>query len=198
MKTRGSLGGEFLDSVVHPDRLEALADWVARPDNPFFARTQANRIWSYLLGRGIVEPNDDFRQTNPPVNGALLDALARDLIEHKFDQKYLIRTIMNSRTYQTSPQTNDTNKNDETNFSHAEIRSFRAEPLLDAITQVTQTTLNLERYPGVKRAGQLPAMPGIRRQEAQDRYFRFLRIFGKPERLLNCDCERSDNTTLAQ
>ena len=192
------LGGAALEPAAKQDRLLCLADWIADPKNPFFATTQANRIWSYLLGRGIVEPNDDFRQTNPPVNGALLDALARDLIEHRFDQKHLIRTIMNSRTYQTSAQTNDTNKNDETNFSHAEIRSLRAEPLLDAITQVTQTTLNLERYPGVKRAGQLPAMPGIRRQEAQDRYFRFLRIFGKPERLLNCDCERSDNTTLAQ
>ncbi|HMF15614.1 MAG TPA: DUF1549 and DUF1553 domain-containing protein [Gemmataceae bacterium] len=192
------LGGSVLEPAAKQDRLLCLADWIADPKNPFFATIQANRIWSYLLGRGIVEPNDDFRQTNPPVNGALLNALARDLIEHRFDQKHLIRTIMNSRTYQTSAQTNDMNKNDETNFSHAEIRSLRAEPLLDAITQVTQTTLNLERYPGVKRAGQLPAMPGIRRREAQDRYFRFLRIFGKPERLLNCDCERSDNTTLAQ
>ncbi len=89
------------------DRLVALADWVARPDNPFFARTQANRIWAHLLGRGIVDPTDDFRQSNPPVNGPLLDALATDFAEHGFELKHLIRRITNSRTYQLSAVPND-------------------------------------------------------------------------------------------
>src|SRR5260370_13820017 len=102
------LGGD--EPILGPngDRLIALADWVARPDNPFFARTQANRIWTNLLGKGIVDPTDDFRQSNPPVNGPLLDALARDLAEKRFDLKQLIRRIMNSRTYQLSSTPNDT------------------------------------------------------------------------------------------
>jgi hypothetical protein len=180
------------------DRLQRLADWIAEPDNPFFARTQANRLWSYLLGRGLVEPNDDFRQTNPPVNAPLLEALARDLKQHRFDQKYLIRLIMSSRTYQTSAQTNSTNADDESNFSHTLIRSLPAEALLDAIAGATQTSLSFESYPDVKRAGRLPSMPVLRRNQTAQANFRFLRTFGKPERLLSCDCERSDNATLAQ
>src|SRR5262249_33606177 len=111
------------------DRLRALAAWGADPGNPFFARTQANRIRSDLLGRGVVEPNDDFRESNPPANGRLLDALAKDFTEHRFDLKHLVRTIMNSRTYQLSSVPNETNADDETNFSHTLIRSLPAEPL---------------------------------------------------------------------
>ena len=108
-----------LKLAAKDDRLIPLADWVADRKNPYFARTQANRIWFYLMGRGIVDPEDDFRQSNPPVNAPLLDALAKDFAEHKFDQKHLIRTIMNSRTYQLSAIPNDTNREDEQNFSHA-------------------------------------------------------------------------------
>jgi Protein of unknown function (DUF1549)/Protein of unknown function (DUF1553) len=192
------LGGAALNLGPKDDRLLPLADWVADPKNPFFARTQANRIWSYLLGRGIVEPNDDFRLSNPPVNGPLLDALARDFTAHNFDPKHLIRMIMNSRTYQLSARPNDTNADDETNFSHTVVRSLPAEALLDSIAQATGTTQTFEGYPDVKRAGALPSMPQLRRRQAFDATFRFLRLFGKPERLLNCDCERSDNTTVAQ
>jgi hypothetical protein len=192
------LGGPTLKLGPKDDRLLPLADWVADPNNPFFARTQANRIWSYLMGRGIVDPNDDFRQSNPPVNGPLLEALAKDLVAHHFDQKYLIRTIMNSRIYQLSSQPNDTNADDELNFSRNEIRSLAAEPLLDALAQVTGTKLTFPEYPEAQRAGQVPSMPVIRRGESFKGNFRFLKTFGKPERLLNCDCERSDATTLAQ
>jgi hypothetical protein len=192
------LGGPTLEVGSKEDRLKPLADWVANPGNPFFARTQGNRIWSYLMGRGIVDPNDDFRQSNPPVNGPLLEALAKDLVEHNFDQKHLIRTIMNSRTYQLSARANDTNADDELNFSHTQVRSLPAEALLDSIAQVTNTSLDFDGYPGVKRAGQLPSMPVIRRSDSFKGNFRFLKVFGKPERLLNCDCERSDHTTLAQ
>jgi hypothetical protein len=189
------LGGEAL---AGGDRLQRLADWVADPRNPFFARAQANRIWSYLMGRGLVEPNDDFRPTNPAVNGPLLEALARDLVRHHFDQKHLIRTIMNSRTYQLSAQPNATNVDDETHCSHTQVRSLSAEALLDAIAQVTQTRLRFDGYPDVKRAGQLPSLPLLHRSRALPAPYRFLRTFGKPERLLSCDCERSDSTTLAQ
>ena len=192
------LGGEPLDTGQNPDRLQALADWVARPDNPFFARTQANRVWSYLLGRGIVEPNDDFRQSNPPANGPLLDALARELVDHRFDLKHLIRTIMTSRTYQLSALPNEANRDDETNFSHALVRSLPAEPLLDAIAQVTGVPIVFDGYPPGVRATQLAGMPIARRKDRLSAGFKFLRTFGKPERLLNCDCERNDNTTTAQ
>jgi len=192
------LGGRALHLGPKDDRLLLLADWVADPKNPFFARTQANRIWSYLMGRGIVEPNDDFRQSNPPVNAPLLAALARDLVTNRFEQKHLIRRIMNSRTYQLSARPNDTNADDDSNFSHALVRSLPAEALLDAIAQVTGTSQAFEAHPDVKRAGQLPAMPVIRRSQALQGNYRFLMLFGKPERLLNCDCERSDSTTVAQ
>jgi len=192
------LGGPTLTLGTKDDPLVRLADWVADPANPFFARTQANRIWSHLMGRGIVEPNDDFRQSNPPVNGPLLEALAKDLKEHQFDQKHLIRTIMRARVYQLSAAANESNSDDETNYSHVLTRSLPAEALLDAIAQASDTRLSFDGYDLVKRAGQLPSMPVIRRTESLQGNFRFLKVFGKPERLLSCDCERSDATTLAQ
>src|SRR5262249_6666602 len=117
------------------DRLRALADWVAAPDNPFFARAQANRVWYHLLGRGLVEPNDDFRASNPPWDPALLDALARDLAAHRFDLRHAVRTVMTSRTYQLSAVPNDTNAGDEVPFARALVRPLQAEQLLDALAQ---------------------------------------------------------------
>jgi hypothetical protein len=192
------LGGGLLDTGKQTDRLLALADWVAAPENPFFARTQANRIWSYLLGRGIVDPNDDFRQSNPPANGPLLDALTRDFRDHHFDLKHLVRVIMNSRTYQLSAVPNATNEDDETNFAHALVRPLPAEPLLDAVARVTAVPVAFDGYPVGLRATQLPGLPIARRKQSLGDGFKFLRVFGKPERLLNCDCERNDNSTMAQ
>src|SRR5690606_31320075 len=99
------------DKDVPPevDRREVFADWLTAPDNPFFARAVVNRVWGHLLGRGIVEPVDDFRDSNPPSNPALLDELARQFVEHGYSRKWLIRTIMNSRTYQRSARTNEFN-----------------------------------------------------------------------------------------
>ena len=178
------------------DRLQVLADWVADPKNPFFARTQVNRVWSYLLGRGIVEPNDDFRLSNPPVNPELLDALTKDFIAHGFDLKRLIRTIMSSRTYQLSSQPNDTNRDDEANFSRGVVRSLQAEQLLDAIASATLVPQHFDGQPLGTRAGQLPGVAAQSKKLTDAE--KFLRLFGKPERLLSCDCERSDNTTLGQ
>ncbi|MGH7139505.1 MAG: DUF1549 and DUF1553 domain-containing protein, partial [Pirellulales bacterium] len=181
------------------DRLEELADWITAPDNPFFARAQANRIWYHLLGRGIVEPIDDFRATNPPSIPALLDELARDFASHHFDLKHLVRTIMNSATYQLSAEPNDTNRDDEANFSHALVRRLSAEQLLDALSQVTGTTPEFKGYPAGMRAVQLPGVrvPTSRRQRAS-RDDQFLTLFGKPPRLLTCECERSTESTLSQ
>jgi hypothetical protein len=192
------LGGDEPALGEKGDRLRALADWVARSDNPFFARTQANRIWAHLLGKGIVDPIDDFRQSNPPANGPLLDALANDLARHDFRLKHLIRRITNSRTYQLSAVPNATNQADETNFSHALVRPLSAESLLDAISQVTGVPAEFEGYPIGLRATQLPSLPGRHRSDTSGDAVKFLRLFGKPERLLSCDCERSTDTTLGQ
>ena len=134
----------------------------------FFTKSIVNRIWYHLLGRGVVDPVDDFRDSNPSANDALLDALAKDFAANKFDVKYLIRTIMNSRTYQLSAQPNDANRDDESNFSRALIRPLQAEQLLDALAQVTNVPVRFPDQPRGIRAGQLhrtadpPASPGSR------------------------------------
>jgi hypothetical protein len=181
------------------DRLDLLADWVARPDNPFFARAQANRIWYHLMHRGLVEPIDDFRASNPPANASLLDALAQDLSSHGFDLRHLVRAIMTSTTYQLSAVPNETNRDDESNCSHAVVRPLAAEPLLDAISQVTGVPARFNGYPLGLRAGQLPGVQALRRREGTPTDAeRFLKVFGKPDRLLACECERSSDTTLGQ
>src|SRR5205085_2555046 len=101
------------------DRLDAVSAWVTSPKNPFFARAQVNRIWFHLMGRGLVDPIDDFRPTNPASHPALLEALAKDLVAHKFDSRYVIRLILNSRTYQLSAEPTATNSGDEMNYSHS-------------------------------------------------------------------------------
>jgi hypothetical protein len=148
------------------------------------------------MGRGIVEPNDDFRASNPPSNGPLLDALTKDFIEHRFGLRHLVRTIMNSRTYQLSSVPNDTNRDDEANFSHALNRPLQAEQLLDAIAQVTEVPLQFNGYPRGLRAEQLPGVRtyGPKSSESE----RFLQTFGKPDRLLSCECERNEDATLNQ
>ncbi len=191
------LGADTPEFGPGVDRLSALAEWVTSPRNPHFARAQANRIWAHLLGRGIVEPIDDFRVTNPPVNAPLLDALAKDLVDHKFDLRHLVRTIMNSRTYQLSAVPNDTNREDESNFSHALVRPLQAEQLLDAVAGVTELPVKFNGYPKGLRAGQIPGVEAIRRRDAPPTMGeQFLKTFGKPERLLSCECERAGTPTL--
>jgi hypothetical protein len=193
------LGTGSESAAAEGDRLRALADWVAQPDNPFFARAQANRIWQHLVGRGIVEPLDDFRASNPPVNEPLLDALAHDLAGHNFDLRHLVRTILNSRTYQLAAAPNATNREDENNFSHAVVRPLQAEQLLDALTQVLAVPVRYTGFPVGVRAGQLPGVRAVReRDQRPSEADLFLKRFGKPERLLTCECERSDDTTLGK
>lgn len=182
------------------DRLLVLADWIASRDNPFFARTQANRIWSHLMGRGLVEPNDDFRANNPPTHPALLDALARDLADHDFDLRHLVRTIVSSTTYQLSAVPNATNLEDDSNYSHALVRSPPAEVVLDALGKVAGASLTFRDLPAGTRATQLAGVPAasLGRGQRAGPAEQFLERFGKPERLLSCDCERSDDVTLGQ
>ena len=168
--------------------LHRLASWLTRK-NPQFSRNLANRIWFHLLGRGIVEPVDDFRESNPPSNPALLEALTAQFEANGLRLKPLVVWIMKSRTYQLSAAPGATNAEDESNFSHAVVRLESAEVLLAAISQVMDVPERLPPAPGSVRAAQLPGA-------ALDNSF--LKTFGKPDRLLTCECERSESTTLAQ
>jgi hypothetical protein len=183
------LGGEAPAIPSGADRRAVLADWLTRPDNPFFARSLVNRIWFHLMGRGIVDPVDDFRESNPSANDELLDALARDFVAHHFDVKHLIRTIMNSRTYQLSALTNDFNADDNKYFSHAISKLYTAEQLFDALCFVTGVPEKFAGMPEGTRAMQLP--DGEFNQP-------FLKTFGQPARELACECEREGDSNLGQ
>jgi hypothetical protein len=180
------------------DPLDTLANWVASPDNPYFAKAQANRVWLHLFGRGLVEPNDDFRTSNPPVNAPLLDELAKCFTESRFDLRSLVRLIMTSRAYQLSSSPSATNAEDENHFSKAIVQPLEAEQLLDAVAQVTGSPPKFDGYPQGTRAGQVAALAQERRSRKGGDAERFLKAFGKPERLLSCECERAEDVGLAQ
>lgn len=181
------------------DSITALADWLTSPRNSQFARAQANRVWFHLLGRGLVEPIDDFRATNPPSHPELLDALAQDFTAHGFDLRYLIRRIMSSRAYQLSSEPNEPNRDDEVNFSHALVRRLTAEQLLDAQSQVLGVPLKFAGYPVGLRAAQLPGVrPEAKGQRRSSQLDQFLEIFGKPPRLLSSETERSCECNMSQ
>jgi hypothetical protein len=175
-----------LDSSV--DRRDYFADWLVAPENPFFARSMVNRIWKHLMGRGLVEAVDDIRDANPPSNPALLDALTRDFVAHRFDMKHLVRTIMNSSTYQLTSVPTATNAGDLTYHSHYIARRLPAEVILDAIGQVTGVREAFPGYPG-RRALQLP-------DAAVDSYF--LTAFGRPPRVTAFASERMQEPSITQ
>jgi hypothetical protein len=183
------MGGKVPEIAPGKDRREVLATWLTAPENPFFARSVANRIWFHLMGRGIVDPVDDFRDSNPSASDELLDALAKDFVAHKFDAKYLIRTIMNSRTYQLSSKANKFNEDDSKYFSHAVTRLHTAEQLFDALCQVTEVPEKFAGFPLGTRAVQLPD---------GDANHPFLKAFGQPARELACECEREGDSNLGQ
>ena len=185
---------KFMAGPVAPvlpgqDRRQVLADWLASAKNPFFAKSVANRVWFHLTGRGIVDPVDDFRDSNPSANDELLDALAQDFAAHKFDLKQLVRVILNSRTYQLSAQANDFNKDDNKYFSHAVTKLLTAEQLLDALCTVTESPEKFQNIPLGTRAVQLP--------DGEINH-PFLKTFGQPGRELACECEREQDSNLAQ
>jgi hypothetical protein len=171
------------------DRREVFAEWLTGPDNPYFAKSVVNRVWYHLMGKGIVDPVDDFRDSNPPSNDELLDALSKDFVAHKFDLKHVVRTILNSRTYQLSAEPNETNKDDAKYFSHAVTKLLSAEQLLDALCDVTAVPEKFAGLPLGTRAIQLP--------DGEVNH-PFLKTFGQPARELACECERESDSNLAQ
>jgi Protein of unknown function (DUF1553)/Protein of unknown function (DUF1549) len=171
-------------------RREQLADWLTAPENPFFAKSIVNRVWSYFLGKGIIDPVDDIRSSNPPSNPPLLDALEKDFVTHGFDLRHLMRTIAQSQTYQSSIVTNAFNEDDLANFSHAVPRRLTAEELLDALNQAAGHTPNFSGVPTGFRADQLP--------DSQVAQGGFLDLFGRPPRETPCECERSSEVSLSQ
>jgi hypothetical protein len=182
------LGGEAPD-VEGKDPRPVLADWMTSRDNRMFARNVANRIWAHYFGRGIIEPVDDVRISNPPANRELLEALADKLIAYDYDARRLIRDILLSRTYQLSSTLNQTNKDDHTQFSHGFVRRLQAEIMLDSVHHATGTSAVISGYPKGMRATQL--FQGGARDT-------FLKTFGASERTSVCACEVSKEATLSQ
>ncbi|MEO7650443.1 MAG: DUF1549 and DUF1553 domain-containing protein, partial [Bryobacteraceae bacterium] len=135
---------------------QSLAEWLTSPGNALFGKSMANRTWSYFFGRGIIEPVDDIRASNPPSNPQLLDAITKDFVSHGYDLRRLIRNIVNSKTYQLSYRTNEWNADDEANFSHAQPRRLNAEQLFDGIYRATGTKPFFRGVPSDFTAQQLP------------------------------------------
>jgi hypothetical protein len=179
--------GDLAPTTV--SRREQLAHWITSKENPYFARSYVNRVWSYLLGVGIIEPVDDIRAGNPPTNPKLLDALTKEFIDSGFDVQKLVKTICKSRTYQHALGTNKWNADDDINYSHALARRLSAEVLFDSIHRVTAVPSNLPGLPPGSRAAQLLGSP-------DGPTGAFLDLFGKPPRESACECERSGGIML--
>ena len=183
------LGATMPTSDPQGDRRASLADWLITSTNPYFSRNLANRAWAHFTGRGLIEPIDDVRSTNPPTNPELLDALAEDLSHHSFDFQHLIRTIVQSRTYQCSSSVNDTNSGDEQNYSRSLLRRPDAEVLLDMICDATGVPEKFDGVPAGSRATQL--------WDSQVSHY-FLTTTGRPMRTTVCECERVATPSVAQ
>jgi hypothetical protein len=171
------------------DPRHGLVDWMSKPDNPFFARVFVNRLWGHFLGRGLVHEVDDMRETNPPSNPELLDALAQDFVARKFDMKHMVRVIVNSRVYQLSSEPSPDNADDKQNFARYYGRRLVAEVFLDAVDQATGVKTRFNGVSSQARAVDLP-------HEGFGSYF--LDTFDRPRRVTSCECERSSGATLAQ
>jgi hypothetical protein len=182
------LGGESPD-VAGKDRRAVLAQWLTAPENPYFATNVANRVWAHFFGRGIVEPVDDVRISNPPSNPELLQSLGQKLVEYKFDFRQLVRDICNSHAYQRSMVRNDSNSFDERNFAHANVRRVPAEQLLDCLGQVTATKDKFQGLPLGARAVQIA-------DGNASTYF--LTTFGRAKRETVCACEATTDPSLSQ
>jgi hypothetical protein len=183
------LGSEPMKLTPDVDPRHALVDWMSEPSNPFFSRALVNRYWKHFFSRGIVDPEDDMRVTNPASNQELIDSLAQHFMASGFDLKDLVRTICRSNVYQLSAEPNEYNQNDKQNYSRYYPKRLNAEVLLDAIDQVTKNTSGFSGLPAGTRAVQLP-------DNGVNSYF--LTVFGRPQGESACECERSAEANLAQ
>jgi hypothetical protein len=183
------LDGEYAKFTPEEDPRHALVDWMARPDNPFFAKVLVNRFWGHFFGRGIVHEVDDLRESNPPSNPELLDALAKDFVDHKFDMKRLIRTMVSSRLYQLSSEPTEHNRHDQQNYARYYAKRIIAEVFADAVDQATGSKTRYNNMSTTSRAVDLP-------HEGFGSYF--LDTFDRPRRVSSCECERATGATLAQ
>jgi hypothetical protein len=183
------LGGQVIEVSSGEDPRQKLVDWMADPKNPFFARALVNRYWAHFFGRGIVEPLDDMRLTNPPSNPELLEGLARTFVQSGYDLKGLIRTICTSRVYGLSSVPNESNAKDRQSFARHYPRRMSAEMLLDAIAQVTGVPTTFDGLPRDTRAIDLPD---------ESVGSTFLETFGRPRRDTACECERVSDASLGQ
>jgi hypothetical protein len=193
------LGGERLSEAAKNQRLQAVARWLTSDQNQLFVQSQTNFIWYQLMGSGLVDPIDDFRLTNPPSNPPLLEFLSQKFAASGFDIRSLVATIMKSRTYQLASEPNETNRHDSTSYSHAIVRRLPAEVILDMQTDFLAVPASFLGYPAGLRAVQIPGVKSkLARRKPPKPGDRFLKTFGKPDRILACDCERSNETTLKQ
>lgn len=168
-----------------------LADWISSPENPFFAKALVNRYWKHFFKRGLIEPEDDIRDTNPPTNPELLAALEEHFVRSGYDLKELVRVITQSQAYQLSALPNEYNVVDEQNYSRYYPRRLQAEVLLDAVNDVAKATTNFPNLPSGTRAVALP-------DNSYNRASQFLRVFGRPDNASVCECERVQSSSLAQ
>ena len=168
-----------------------LAAWMSNPDNPFFARALVNRYWKHFFQRGLIEPEDDIRDSNPPTNPELLAALEKHFVASQYDLKELVRTITRSSAYQLSATPNEHNVNDRQNYSRYYPRRLQAEVMLDAIDRFAGTQTDFANLPPGTRAIALP-------DNSYNRSSPFLRAFGRPEGESVCECERVQSSSLAQ
>jgi hypothetical protein len=186
-----ALGTSFKSLTPDDDPREALADWMSSPKNPYFAKSLANRYWKHFFNRGLVEPEDDMRETNPPTNPELLDALSHYFVESGFDLKQLIRTICQSRTYQLSSIPNQYNSVDKLCYSRYYAKRLTAETLYDAVATLLNTEPKFDGVPVGTKAIQLP-------DNSFNANSYFLTVFGRPDSTSACECERSQEASLAQ
>ena len=187
------LDGEPVKLGLGEDPRHRLVDWMVDAKNPFFARAVVNRYWAHFFGKGIVDPVDDMRVTNPPSNPELLEALAQDLIKNKYSLKHLVKQLVKSRTYQLSAMPNEFNKNDKKAFARYYPHRMSAEVLFDAVSQVTGSPATFQGLPTDKHA---PNRAIMLPDEAFPSYF--LDVFGRPQRISACECERVSEANLAQ
>lgn len=185
------LGATPVTLSADDDARQALTDWMTNPGNRFFARSLVNRYWKHFFNRGLVEPEDDMRDTNPATNPELLDALAKAFVESGYDLKKLVRTICASQTYQLSSVPNEHNRIDKQNFSRYYPKRLTAEVLLDSVNAVTKSESAFAGLPAGTRAVQLP-------DNSFNAASYFLTVFGRPDMASSCECERSQDASLAQ